>query len=358
MNRTAIATVLGLSLAACASSAALAQASILPQKPWLEAASAGPSANFDILVTNPARVPMQIGELRVFVLDRSGATVLERRVDGNGVAPSITVLAAGSIAPGQSKLIFNPFPILPADIHAAGVRIEAVLESEDDTPSVTVEAEATLRTPPAPSQALILPVAGRVHVWDGHDLLSHHRRWDYHHPALVSFGFVSNAMRYSYDFVRVDEQGRRAIGDPKRNENHLSFGLPVRSPAAGTVLGIENGQTDDGKFDPSTFKDRPNLVLGNHVIIRHADGLYSALGHLKQGSVTVKVGDVVKAGQSVAAIGNSGSSMFPHLHYQLMDGPTFAAEGVPSAFKGLTRLRGARRSPVSAIDSGDLVEAR
>jgi len=360
MNRTTTAAWLGLGLTLTTASAAWAQASILPAKPYLEAAPAGPSANFDILVRNPAAVTMEIGELRVFVIDRSGATVLERRVDGNGVAPSITVLAAGPIKPGEARLVFNPFPVIPADIDAAAVRIEAVLEAEGDTPSITVEAKADLRAPPAAGLALTLPLAGRVQVWDGHDLLAHHRRWDYHHPALVSFGFSTNAMRYSYDFVRVDAEGRRVVGDDKRNENHLSFGLPVRAPADGVVVELESGQTDDGKFDPTTFKARPNLVLGNHVVIRHADGLYSALGHLKQGSVTVKAGEVVKAGQMVAAVGNSGTSMFPHLHYQLMDGPTFAAEGVPSAFKGLTRVRGAKRSPVAggAIDSGDLVESR
>jgi hypothetical protein len=207
---------------------------------------------------------------------------------------------------------------------------------------------------------LTLPLAGKVAVWDGHDLLSHHRRWDYSHPALVGFGFSSNAMRYSYDLVRVDAEGRRVVGDPARNENHLSFGLPVRAPAAGVVVAVESARTDDGKFDPATFKERPNLVLGNHVVIRHADGTFSALGHLKQGSVTVKVGEIVKAGQVVAAVGNSGTSMFPHLHYQLMDGPTFAAEGVPSAFTGLVRVRGEKRAPlpVGAIDSGDVVESR
>jgi murein DD-endopeptidase MepM/ murein hydrolase activator NlpD len=35
----------------------------------------------------------------------------------------------------------------------------------------------------------------------------------------------------------------------------------------------------------------------------------------------------------VAAIGASGSSLFPHLHYQLMVGPSMRDEGAPSGFK-------------------------
>lgn len=356
--KTAVAALIA---ASCAGAAAAQTIKILPERPYLEPATAGPSANFDILVRNDGDKPMEVSGLTVHVVDTAGHEVLERRVDGNGVAPSVKTLAFAPLKPGEARLVFNPFPVIPADIAVGGVRVEVELSpSEGDGKSVTGEAKASFRTAPASALKLALPLAGKVWVWDGHDLAGHHRRWDYSHPAIQGFGFSSNAMRYSYDLVRVDGEGRRVVGDAARNENHLSFGLPVRASAAGTVVDIENGQTDDGKFDPSTFKARPNLVLGNYVIIKHADGTFSALGHLKQGSVTVKAGEVVKAGQTVAAVGNSGTSMFPHLHYQLMDGPTFAAEGVPSAFTGLTRVRGDKRSPLptGAIDSGDVVESR
>lgn len=361
MNTTKTAAALALLLTAWTGAAGAQTIKILPERPWLEQTSAGPSANFDILIRNDGDKPLEVSELRVYVADAMGREVLERRVDGNGVAPSIKALAFAPLKPGEARLTFNPFPVIPADIGPGAVRVEVELSpSEGEGASVTGSAKADLRVPPTSALNLILPLGGKVLVWDGHDLLSHHRRWDYSHPALVGFGFSSNAMRYSYDFVRVDGEGRRVVGDPARNENHLSFGLPVRSPADGVVVAIENAQTDDGKFDPSAFKARPNLVLGNHVIIRHGDGMFSALGHLKQGSVTVKAGDAVKAGQAVAAVGNSGTSMFPHLHYQLMDGPTFASEGTPSAFTGLTRVRGETRTPlaIGAIDSGDVVESR
>jgi murein DD-endopeptidase MepM/ murein hydrolase activator NlpD len=360
MNRLKVTTIAGLLMTA--TSAAGAQTvKILPERPYLEPASAGPSANFDILVRNESDKVMEVSSLSVTVADAPGRDVLERRVDGNGVAPSVKTLAFAPLKPGEARLVFNPFPVLPADIAAKAVRVEVELSPSDRKSAlVTGSAKAEFRAPPAAALSLMLPLAGKVWVWDGHDLLAHHRRWDYSNPDIVGFGFTSNAMRYSYDLVRVDSEGRRVIGDAARNENHLSFGLPVRAPAAGTVVEIESGQTDDGKFDPATFKDHPNLMLGNHVVIRHGDGMFSILGHLKQGSVTVKAGDVVTAGQTVAAVGSSGTSMFPHLHYQLMDGPTFSSEGVPSAFRGLTRLRGDKRAslPGGAIDSGDVVESR
>lgn len=359
MNCLKAAATAGL-LLAVAGTATAQTVKILPERPYLEPASAGPSANFDILVRNDGDKVMEVSSLSVTIADASGRDVLERRVDGNGVAPSVKTLAFAPLKPGEARLVFNPFPLLPADIAAKSVRVEVELSPSDRKgASIRVSAKAEFRAPPASALKLMLPLAGKVWVWDGHDLLAHHRRWDYSNPDIMGFGFSSNAMRYSYDLVRVDAEGRRVAGDAARNENHLSFGLPVRAPAAGTVVEIENSQADDGKFDPATFKDRLNLVLGNHVVIRHADGLFSILGHLKQGSVTVKAGDAVTAGQTVAAVGNSGTSMFPHLHYQLMDGPTFSSEGVPSAFAGLTRLRGNLRSPLpgGAIDSGDVVES-
>ncbi len=360
-RRGSLTIVAATALLAIAGAADAQTVKILPERPYLEPASVGPSGNFDILVRNDSDKPMEVSGLSVTVADASGREVLERRVDGNGVAPSVKTLALAPLKPGEARLVFNPFPVIPADIGAKTVRVVVELSPSDGKgASLAGSARADFRAPPASALKLMLPLAGKVWVWDGHDLLAHHRRWDYSNPDIVGFGFSSNAMRYSYDLVRVDAEGRRVTGDPTRNENHLSFGLPVRAPADGVVVEIESGQTDDGKFDPMTFREHPNLMLGNHVVIRHGDGTFSILGHLKQGSVTVKAGDAVTAGQMVAAIGNSGTSMFPHLHYQLMDGPTLSAEGVPSAFLGLTRIRGDVRSPLpgGAIDSGDVVESR
>jgi murein DD-endopeptidase MepM/ murein hydrolase activator NlpD len=40
------------------------------------------------------------------------------------------------------------------------------------------------------------------------------------------------------------------------------------------------------------------------------------VAHLRPGTVTVAVGDVVEAGRPLGAVGNSGNSSAPHLHLQ------------------------------------------
>lgn len=52
------------------------------------------------------------------------------------------------------------------------------------------------------------------------------------------------------------------------------------------------------------------------ILIEHEDGTVAFYGHLKQGSIVVREGDCVMAGQRIAASGNSGNTLGdPHLHF-------------------------------------------
>jgi murein DD-endopeptidase MepM/ murein hydrolase activator NlpD len=55
--------------------------------------------------------------------------------------------------------------------------------------------------------------------------------------------------------------------------------------------------------------------LGNFVMIRHEFGMYTKYAHLD--SVKVKEGDLVKQGQYIGDLGNTGLSTGPHLHYEI-----------------------------------------
>jgi murein DD-endopeptidase MepM/ murein hydrolase activator NlpD len=59
---------------------------------------------------------------------------------------------------------------------------------------------------------------------------------------------------------------------------------------------------------------------GNTVIVDHGRGETVTLyGHLSR--MNVSVGDKVKQGQRIGAIGNSGRSTGPHLHFEIrLDG--------------------------------------
>ena len=101
------------------------------------------------------------------------------------------------------------------------------------------------------------------------------------------------------------------------------------------------------------------LFLGNHVVIDHGNGEYSVYAHMKAGSVRVKKGQRIKAGDAIGAMGMSGDAFLVHLHYQLQSGPGFE-EGLPSYFANVRTKTGDGWSPVftGPVDSGDVVEAR
>ena len=60
------------------------------------------------------------------------------------------------------------------------------------------------------------------------------------------------------------------------------------------------------------------FFFGNHVIMQSNYGIYALFAHLRKDSIKVKKGGKVKTGDIIAAIGNSGNTIQPHLHFQLM----------------------------------------
>ncbi len=102
--------------------------------------------------------------------------------------------------------------------------------------------------------------------------------------------------------------------------------------------------------------------MGNFVLIDHGDGEFSLLLHMKPGSVRVKPGDAIgdwPADWSV--IGFTRNSLFPHLHYTVMEGPTKSGKswGLPAYFTRFHRVYGARSVEVGRgpVNSGDFVES-
>jgi Peptidase family M23 len=93
-------------------------------------------------------------------------------------------------------------------------------------------------------------------------------------------------------------------------------GVAVLAAAAGTVW-----KTRDGIEDVNVNEIGKDTVdkygLGNTVLIDHGDGWVSIYGHMLKGSVRVKPGDHVEAGQPIGLVGLSGLTSFPHMHFMV-----------------------------------------
>lgn len=77
-------------------------------------------------------------------------------------------------------------------------------------------------------------------------------------------------------------------------------------------------------------------IAGNHVILDLGGGRYAMYAHLAPHSVTVHVGDRVRAGDKLGLLGNSGNTTGPHLHFQISDRPsTLDVTSLPFVFESM-----------------------
>ena len=156
------------------------------------------------------------------------------------------------------------------------------------------------------------------------------------------------------DLVRLGANERTHTGgDGAPLSRYAAFGLSVLAPADGRIVEV----TD-------VFADTPpgtNGAHANHLVMDIGDGRYVSMAHLEQGSVTVRVGDDVRRGQRLAAVGNSGHSNEPHLHLQVQDSPAGAdAERTyPMVFRNVHITRGGPwpGGDSRGVRTGDLVRA-
>ena len=77
------------------------------------------------------------------------------------------------------------------------------------------------------------------------------------------------------------------------------------------------------------------------------------MAHLQQGSARVREGEGVRRGQPLAAVGDSGNSLAPHLHFQVQDRPVFPdqqARTIPMVFRNTVLIRGGTASTPAAAD--------
>ena len=131
-------------------------------------------------------------------------------------------------------------------------------------------------------------------------------------------------------------------GDPKRNESYFLFGAEVVAAAPGRIVATRDDVPEN--TPPGTRPGiGPNDLAGNFVNQDLGGGRFALYGHMQPGSLRVKPGDQVVAGQVLGLVGNTGNSSEPHLHFQVMDsrgGPSnLGAEGLPYVFDAF-RLEG------------------
>jgi murein DD-endopeptidase MepM/ murein hydrolase activator NlpD len=103
---------------------------------------------------------------------------------------------------------------------------------------------------------------------------------------------------YTYSAV-FGQPGGWSSGHHTGLDFATATGTPVLSALAGEV--VQAGW--DGAY-------------GNRIIVRHDNGVKTMYAHLS--STSVNVGDKVTRGQRIGAVGTTGNSSGPHLHFEVI----------------------------------------
>lgn len=119
-------------------------------------------------------------------------------------------------------------------------------------------------------------------------------------------GSYSHADKYALDF-------------------EMEAGTPVTAMRAGVVVDVKQ-DSDQGGPDASYQQ------AGNYVLVCHADGSLASYAHLRQNGVVKAVGDVVEAGELLAYSGNTGWTLGPHLHVEILRPVVMALRSMPTRF--------------------------
>jgi murein DD-endopeptidase MepM/ murein hydrolase activator NlpD len=81
------------------------------------------------------------------------------------------------------------------------------------------------------------------------------------------------------------------------------------------IAAAENSQVIAAAAGKVVFADEL-IVNGNTVIIDHGLNVFTSYSHLN--TISVKAGDIIKAGDLIGLVGSTGYSTGPHLHYTVM----------------------------------------
>ena len=152
-------------------------------------------------------------------------------------------------------------------------------------------------------------------------------------PSVVHTSPQGTYLEPTWDYGKLGPNKLPYRTDGSSVEDYWAYGEPVLAAADGRVVRVRNDilEYGIGKL-PSldAIVEDTDILAGNLVILDHGNGEYSLTCHMKPGSISIKAGDQVKAGEVMGQIGGSGNVHPVGFDFNLMDGPEWIdAKGLP-----------------------------
>ncbi len=333
----------------------------------------------NVAVTNRASTPAEISAIEIDLLD-GNRIVDSRNISGDDL---VRAVSGGPRLQASGMMPLMAFQFCGKAMIADGVRLAGPVLNPGEAMLITSQPFAFK----GKRDALRLVVHGRVANSDVSatadiPIYSELSKTVFRFPLRGTwFAAVGPTLHtehrwalpeeFAFDIVKLGEGGASHSGSGDHFSDYFAYGAEVRAAADGRVVGVLNTVPEDpallrnaGDSDESYLtrvKQGQMAFLarretsGNFVMIDHGNGEYSLYAHLQMASVTVKIGDTVKAGQPLGKLGSSGNSTEPHLHFQVCDAadPLLCA-GTPVSFQGVSFPYSFAARP---LQSGDIIIA-
>jgi murein DD-endopeptidase MepM/ murein hydrolase activator NlpD len=280
--------VVSISLVACAVVSSLAFAAGLAIGKFSANADA---QRAEIVVSDPVRdgfAMQRLGEMsaRMMALESNATNLLKRLTGIEQIQGGLNKLDKAGIAPRMDQLA----PVNAAPKAAAG--------GPELAPVCDVR--AAYKVSPSPTQENVKQAEGALNCLQ----------------SLIDRIEQSTASR-SVALMSLPSHRPSTtteLGSPFGNRidpitGHIAFhpGLDFAAPYGSDILAAGGGKVRFAGFQSE---------LGNLVEIDHGNGLISRYAHASK--LYVKEGDIVVPGQRISAVGSTGRSTGPHLHFEIL----------------------------------------
>jgi hypothetical protein len=227
---------------------------------------------------------------------------------------------------------------LPLPIDGARPRkVMHRLEFSDTVNNKTIYQEGAVFTPRYGETPMVItsPVKGNRNVFLSHSTMNYH-----FYLIFFNGDSMGTGPRFAFDQVEVNDAMTSSYeGDPGVNESYFNYGDTIYAAADGRVFEVRDGiiENNGNQMDQLPFSMAG--VPGNYMIQDIGDGKYAFYAHLIPGSLRVDAGDIIKTGDPIGRLGNSGYSGMPHLHFNLAIGSdSFWSTGIPFVFGNCIRV--------------------
>jgi hypothetical protein len=333
---------------------------------------------YELLVTNAYKLDFEVVSVEVLDGDRDEKVLTS--FSGQEVSKMMQLVgtraAINSLKPGQAGVIFMTFSVdtvndIPSSLlHRIAITVPGGIPSElarflEFAPGQEqiIETEGLTKVGSLDAAVLGPPLEGPgwVVVNGCCDSTTHIR------SIQPVNGRLYLAQRFAIDWMKINKDNRLFVGDPKDVNSYFGYGQNVLAVADARVAAVVD------KFKnqiPGVLPTKITLeeIDGNHVVLDLGNGQYVFYAHMQPNSIIVKEGDMVKKGQVIGKLGNTGNTSAPHMHLHVMAQPyTLGSNGLPYVFDqfnlpGITTDESffdeglEDPTPIEGIDKAEIIE--